>query len=412
MAPGFPGLPPVRRWVRRLVPGAFAITLVTAAVMTMQHDVHKPARANRLRPAPHFVHRYPADPIVPERTKVRGPSPKAPRADEVTGGRTMSSFADFAGRLPGGVLRHIRGAWLLSRPASVSGTARLIVRGPANLLIGPGAFLLATHGGTIGLTHVRVTGVGSGHRALKRPVRSRGFIVATSGGRLILRGDHILDLGHLGVQAYGVSMEKPARGSTVVGCTVDSNYFGIYVTHAVGVRIVRNTVRNSVVYGIDPHTESSRIVVERNRVIHSGVHGIVLAARVTRSLVRDNVVDGAGLHGIVVFDRSNRNRIVGNRISHTFDGIVVTDSSTTRITGNRLEAIRRFGVRISGRSNRSLVRGNRFDRVVLGVYVYGGAWGSVIQRQVFRRDGESVRVRVDAPGTTVRPLPPRSEVPV
>jgi parallel beta-helix repeat protein len=404
------GLSPVRRWGRRIVPVVFAVALVGAGVLTIQHDRAMSHATTAPKPAHRFSHSYPANPVVTERPKVTGSAPNAPAAATVSGHASMSSFAELAKRLPGGTLRHEGSRWVLIRPAAVSGGAALNVTGPARLGIAPGAFLLATDGGTVRLTKVHVGSVARSGKPLTRPVARRGFLAATSGGRLILVRDVIDHLGYLGVQAYGLSMEKPGPGSRVMHCTIIGNYFGIYLTHAVGVRMLGNLVERSIVYGIDPHTESTRLVIRGNRVFDSGVHGIILATRVTHSRVVDNVVRGTGLHGIVVFDASNDNTITGNHVSNTFDGLVVTDSSGNVFEGNVIDPARRFGVRVSGRSIDNVFRGNRIVGPLLGVYVYAGPKGTQFLDTSFAGTRENVRVRSDARGTVVRPVPSKSEL--
>src|SRR5438270_1797176 len=138
----------------------FVVTLVGAAVLTIDHGGRSPVGKPRApaRTVQRFAHAYPQDPIVPERSKVRGGSPDVKPADTVSRG-AASSFKRFSARLPRGVLHRHGSAWLLSRPAAVSGRGRLSVHGPQTLLIGPRAFLLATDGGTIELTGLRVGGV-------------------------------------------------------------------------------------------------------------------------------------------------------------------------------------------------------------------------------------------------------------
>jgi hypothetical protein len=38
-----------------------------------------------------------------------------------------------------------------------------------------------------------------------------------------------------------------------------------------------NEFHDNVLYGIDPHTDSHRLLIERNVVHHNGKHGIILA---------------------------------------------------------------------------------------------------------------------------------------
>jgi parallel beta-helix repeat protein len=357
-----------------------------------------------------FNHSYPPNPVDVERPKVTGRAPEAPKADVVSKRATISSFQRLAAFLPRGVVIRRGASWLIARPVAVEKQARLLITGPGRLDIGPGAFLLAGRGGVIVFRNLTVTGVDGRGEALSTPRGDRGFLAARRGGRLWL--DHVVvsSLGHSAVQAYGISFQEPAAGSGVVDSTITNNYFGIYTTHAVAVQILRNRVSNSWVYGIDPHTASSNLLIEGNQVSGSGVHGIVLADRVTSSRVLGNVVTGSKDHGIVVFDRSDHNVVQSNTVSQTFDGIVVQDSSSNRIADNVVGPVARFGIRVAGQSDGNAITQNTVSNALVGAFLYAGASGNSLLDNTFSSDSENVRVRPDAPGNEVRPIPPRSEL--
>lgn len=357
-----------------------------------------------------FNHAYPPDPVGVERPKVTGRAPEAPRSNVLSRNLTISSFDRLASLLPRGVLSRRGDAWLLSQPIELKKPARLVVTGPGTLDIGPRSFLLVGEGGVVVLKELTITGVDASGLPLEAPRSDRGFLATADGGRLWLERDVISFLGHSGVQAYGISLAKPGPGSGVLDSTITGNYFGIYTTHAVGVKIVDNRVTNSWIYGIDPHTVSSNILIQNNHVDGSGVHGIVLADRVTGSTVIGNVVTGSKDHGIVVFDGSNRNDVQGNTVSQTFDGIVLQDSSGNRVLNNVIGPVSRFAVRISGASNDNSIDQNTLGSALVGAYVYGGPTGNRLVDNRFVSDGEYVRVRADAPGNVVQPIPPRSEL--
>ena len=103
--------------------------------------------------------------------------------------------------------------------------------------------------------------------------------------------------------------------------------------------------------------------------------------------------------------------VVGNRIRDAFDGIVVTDSSGNEIAGNTVASSQRFGIRLSGKTRSNRIERNTISRSLLGIYVYGGATQNSLLGNVFHGNAENVRVRRDAPGNVVSPVPPLSEVP-
>jgi nitrous oxidase accessory protein NosD len=299
--------------------------------------------------------------------------------------------------------------WLLRQPVAIEGPAVLKVH-HATLLIGPGAFLEVRKRGTLDLRSVHVTGVGLDRRPMTRPLPSRGFLVATEEGRLVLERDVITDLGHLGDLSYGISIRQSGRGSRITGSTIRDNYFGIYTSHGLGMRITGNRVIDSVVYGIDPQLESRDILIQRNLVRGSGLHGIILSARDREIRVMDNRVMGSRLHGIVLYRGCRHNVVRENLIRHTFDGIVLTSVSHNLVAANTIREAVRFGMRISMGASHNVLRNNEIDDALLGAYLYGGARANRLLQNRFAHDRENVRVRSDAPGNRIRPVPPRSEV--
>ena len=221
---------------------------------------------------------------------------------------------------------------------------------------------------------------------------------------------HVSSLGHLGVLAYGISFHKPLPGSGVIDSVITANYIGVYTSHAKGVHILRDRFLHSKIYGIDPHTASSNLTIEANQVLDSGLHGIILADRVTGSRVIGNVVQGSRDHGIVLFDHSDGNLVANNQILNAFDGIVVTDSSNNRIVHNIVDSPRRFGLRMSGVSNRNVVEDNSFLASMVGAYVYAGPTGNAFLHNRFEGNYEDIRVRSDASGNRVFPVPLRREL--
>jgi len=299
---------------------------------------------------------------------------------------------------------------MLTRPAAISNDAELRVTGPVTLRIGPGAFLAAGHGGTILFRDLQVVGVDAAGHPKPKPVRGRGFLVATVGGRLRLEHDHVVDLGFPGTLAYGVSFRRSRPGSGIFDSVVSGNYFGVYTSAATDVAVIGSRVTHSTIYGIDPHTFSSHVVIRNNVVTSSGVHGIILAQGVHDSVVHGNVVRGAGLHGIVLYDHSDRNRITDNRVSGTFDGIVVADSSRNRILRDVVAGATRFALRVSGVANSNLISLDTLSGALVGAYLYAGPTGNRLVNNVFARDQEDVRIRLDSPGNVVSPAPTNSEL--
>src|SRR4029450_11484570 len=80
--------------------------------------------------------------------------------------------------------------------------------------------------------------------------------------------------------------------------------------------------------GLDPHTGSTRLVVEDNQAFQNKAHGIVFSEDVPDGVVRRNRTYANGGNGIVLDERSDRNTVSGNLAEgNRGDGIVILGSS-------------------------------------------------------------------------------------
>jgi parallel beta-helix repeat protein len=113
------------------------------------------------------------------------------------------------------------------------------------------------------------------------------------------------------------------------------NFFGAYSYQARGLVFRGNVFRDNKLYGLDPHTGSTRLVVERNQAFRNGAHGIVFSEDVTDGVVRGNRSFANGDNGIVLDERSDRNLVSGNLVEgNQGDGIVILGSSDNLVRGN------------------------------------------------------------------------------
>lgn len=171
----------------------------------------------------------------------------------------------------------------------------------------------------------------------------RSFVLARDGARLDIVGSELHALGYDANGAYGLSWRLPGTTGSLVDSVLDSNYFGMYSYEASDLALLGNEVRNSVLYGLDPHTRSQRLAIIGNHVHHNGKHGIILADECTGAQIRNNVVHNNLHHGIVLYDGSNYNEVVGNTVyDNGVEGININGSASNRVRdndvyGNRLD---------------------------------------------------------------------------
>jgi parallel beta-helix repeat protein len=219
-------------------------------------------------------------------------------------------------------------------------------------------------------THVtswRLNGTPDPTPSMRRPFISydqTGSVLTVAGSRLsYLGGDNVL--------GYGVSWGRGVTGEALQS-TFDHNFFGAYTNAAIGVVYRGNIFRDNYLYGLDPHTNSKRLLVIDNVSFHNGSHGIIFSQGVTDSTVTGNRSFGNRINGIMMDAQSDRNLISGNQTwSNDGDGIVVQNSNRLTIRSNLVTG-NRVGVRITGTSAHNTVAGNQLTGNKRGVEIYAG----------------------------------------
>jgi parallel beta-helix repeat protein len=334
-----------------------------------------------------------------------------PSSDRLHSGASATTIGQLVADAPLDAFKEIDPkTWRLMKPLGLGVGNHVSLTGPLTIEIANGAFILAEHDSSLRLDDVTVTGVRADGSPQRTPVVGRGFIDARSGAVLTLEHDTFEHLGYLGDQTYGVTIDGGSGASTLLHDSVTSDYFGVYIGRANGVTVSDSRFANSVIYGIDPHTDDTHLTITNNTVVGSGVHGIVVASHVTDSLVANNEVLNSRDHGIVLFQFADHNVVRDNQVTGVFDGLVITDSSNNQVTANVISTAQRFGVRISGSSSGNVLSHNTISKCLLGAYLYNGASSNQLTSNHFSDNYENVRVRSDAPNNTVSPDPGRSEV--
>jgi hyaluronan synthase len=324
-------------------------------------------------------------------------------------GRGGASLADVArtiaaGGAPGGwIERTAPGVYLLrvslvQAPGTVLEFVAPAVR-QVRLLDDPEVYLSAM-GATGRFAGVTVTSWDVRRRApAPDPAKSRPFVLYDEGSDLRVVRSTFQYLGSDRSSAYGVNWRRSTGGA--VESTFHHNFFGAYTYQSHGVVFRDNVFRDNNIYGLDPHTGSSRLVVEGNRAFRNRVHGIVFSEDVTDGVVRGNHAYGNGDNGIVIDERSDRNTVSGNLAeANGGDGIVILGSSHNLVRGNVVRG-NRVGVRVNLRSGGNRLQGNRVSGNRIGVELYGGAYDVRLSGNQISRSAEKGLV-LEAPGSTSR----------
>ncbi|WP_045876788.1 right-handed parallel beta-helix repeat-containing protein [Pseudofrankia sp. DC12] len=208
--------------------------------------------------------------------------------------------------------------------------------------------LLGAESGTLAIDGVSIRPSAPNPDPEQRAVDQRQpFIVAASRSQLIISHSHLSTLGRDWNSSYGVSWTDGASGS-ITNSEVDHTFIATYTDAAHDVTIANNWLHDNALYGVDPHSSSTRIVVRQNLSEHNGRHGIIFSDNVTDSVVEDNVARDNYLNGIMMDAESTGNRIVGNSVTgNRGDGLVLASSPNNLLADNTVTH-NRIGVMVRG----------------------------------------------------------------
>ena len=227
----------------------------------------------------------------------------------------------------------------------------------------------------------------------------RPFVEYAEGSDLWVVRSTFAYLGSDRSSAYGVNWRRSTGGAT--DSVFHHNFFGAYTYQAHGVEFRGNIFRDNDVYGLDPHTASTRLVVEHNQAFRNKVHGIVFSEDVTDGVVRANRAYANGDNGIVIDERSDRNTVSGNLVEgNGGDGIVLLGSSGNLVRGNTVRR-NRVGIRVNLRSGDNRVQRNQVSGNRIGIELYGGAYAVRLLGNQVSGSAEKGIV-LEAPGATSR----------
>ena len=278
------------------------------------------------------------------------------------------------------------GEWLLSANLRIERGALLHIAGPdvrrLKLRSEAGGFVwIKALGGQLAFIDTCVTSWDSAKNAVDENYDDgRGFVLARDGARMDIRGSELSYLGYLANESYGVAWRTPGTSGEAANSRFSYNFDGLYSYEASDLVIRSNEVHHNVLYGIDPHTRSNRLVIESNISHHNGKQGIILAEECSDSVVRGNTVYSNTLHGIVIYQRSNNNLVENNTsYDNGQQGINVNDASHNTLRGNTVYGNAEAGIGLGQDANDNQVLGNTVrDNRKDGIYLYSDASGNVL----------------------------------
>lgn len=199
----------------------------------------------------------------------------------------------------------------------------------------------------------------------------RPFLLSWGGTETYIVGSTVSHLGYAKSKSYGISISQYSPGlvkrmkrTHPTGWLIDSefadNWYGFYCYEADDVVIARNVYRDNIVYGIDPHDRSRRLIIAENEAYGTKKkHGIIVSREVNDSWIFRNRAHANGLSGIVLDRSSVRNVVAENTaFGNASDGYTIYESPDNLLWNNHAVGNRRHGFRVRN-SVRVKLYGNR-----------------------------------------------------
>ncbi len=232
------------------------------------------------------------------------------------------------------------GEWLLSANLRIESGATLRIAAPEVRWLklrsdASGFIALAAYGGRLEIAGACITSWDAAHAMPdQNDDDGRSFVLARDGASMDISASDLRYLGYDAYESYGVAWRQTGASGQIVDSAVAYNYYGLYSFAATNLVIRGNHVYNNLLYGIDPHTGSTQVVIENNIVHGNGKHGIILAEECSDSVICGNIVYDNLHHGIVVYLRSDRTLVENNSTyGNGGQGININASSHNTISG-------------------------------------------------------------------------------
>ncbi|MFC4863171.1 mannuronan 5-epimerase AlgG [Pseudomonas sp. MAHUQ-62] len=298
-----------------------------------------------------------------------------PQAIFIEGG--YADLATLAKKLPKQYFRAIGDDTYLARlPIVVARGATLHIDGKTlRLSQDRGAFLV--NDGKLFVTDSTLIGwneKANGPSAFRKDKEFRPFLLSWGGTETYIVKSRFSSLGYSGEKSYGLSisqytpsmrkrMGRTAPSAWLLDSEFSDMWFGFYCFEADDVVIKGNTYRDNLVYGIDPHDRSHRLIIAHNTI--SGTrkkHGLIVSREVNDSWIFNNQIFDNKISGIVLDRNSTNNVLAYNEVFQNHaDGITLYESSNNLLWGNKVVGNDRHGVRLRNSANIRL-----YENLVLG----------------------------------------------
>lgn len=209
----------------------------------------------------------------------------------------------------------------------------------------------------------------------------RPFLLSWGGSQTYIVKSSVGHLGYAASKSYGVSisqfppsivktMNKPVPTGWLIDSEFHDNWYGFYCYEAEDMVIRGNVYRDNIVYGIDPHDRSRRLIIAGNKAYNTRKkHGIIVSREVDDSWIIDNEAYDNKLSGIVIDRNSVNNVVAHNRVyRNESDGITIYESPRTLLWQNLASGNRRHGIRVRNSTDMRLYGNVAVANGLAGVY--------------------------------------------
>ncbi len=294
--------------------------------------------------------------------------------------------ADLARQLPAKYFEQTApGVFLARRPILVNPGATLhIDKHTKDLRLSSdhGAFLI--NDGKLFITDSRLTAWSEKDNQqdwFEKKGQFRPFLNSWGGTETYIVNSVISSLGYTASKSYGVSisqyspamhpiMQREHPTGWLINSMFDDMWYGFYCYEAYDVVLLGNTYRNNLVYGIDPHDRSRRLIIAENTAYGTvQKHGIIISREVNDSWIFNNRSYDNELSGIVI-DRISQNNVIAynETYGNKSDGITIYESGDNLLWGNRAINNGRHGIRVRNSQNVGLYENIAMANGLLGIY--------------------------------------------
>ncbi len=295
------------------------------------------------------------------------------------------NLKDLAKKLPKYIIETSPGVYLAKIPIVVGQKGILeIDKQTQELRLSQegGAFLV--NDGHMFIRDTKVTGwreKENGPATFRSPKEFRPFLLAWGGTETYIVNTKMASFGYSNSKSYGVSisqytpnmakvLKRPEPTGWIIGSEFSDMWYGFYCYETRDFVVKGNTYKDNIVYGIDPHDRSHRLIIADNTVYGTKKkHGIIISREVNDSFIFNNRSYDNKLSGLVIDRNSVNNLIAYNEIykNHT-DGITLYESADNLLWGNKVISNRRHGIRIRNSVNIRLYENVSMANGLTGLY--------------------------------------------